>query len=52
MKESFKAADYLAFLFEGEIIEWATNERFKNTENPYVRQLLNGSGKGPIQFND
>jgi len=52
MKESFKSADYLAFLFDGEIIEWANNESFKNTKNPYVRQLLNGSGKGPIQFND
>ena len=52
MKESFKAADYLAFLFEGEIIEWATNEKFRNTTNPYVRQLLNGSGEGPIQFNE
>lgn len=51
MKESFKAADYLAFLFEGEIIEWADNYAFKNTSNPYVRQLLNGSGEGPIQFN-
>lgn len=52
MKESFKAADYLAFLFEGEIIEWADNEAFKNTSNPYVQQLLNGSGEGPIQFNE
>ena len=52
MKESFKSADYLAFLFEGEIIEWADNEKFKNTTNPYVRQLLNGSGEGPIQFSD
>jgi phospholipid/cholesterol/gamma-HCH transport system ATP-binding protein len=52
MKESFKSADYLAFLFEGEIIEWADNEKFKNTSNPYVRQLLNGSGEGPIQFNE
>ncbi|CAA6806855.1 MAG: Methionine ABC transporter ATP-binding protein [uncultured Sulfurovum sp.] len=52
MKESFKSADYLAFLFEGEIIEWADNEAFKNTKNPYVKQLLKGSGEGPIQFND
>ncbi len=52
MKESFKAADFLAFLFEGEIIEWADNESFKNTTNPYVRQLLEGSSEGPIQFND
>ena len=52
MKESFKCADYLAFLFEGEIIEWASNEAFNNTTNPHVVQLLSGSGKGPIQFND
>jgi phospholipid/cholesterol/gamma-HCH transport system ATP-binding protein len=52
MKESFKSADYLAFLFEGEIIEWAANEEFKNTKNPHVIQLLNGSGVGPIQFNE
>ncbi len=52
MKESFKSADYLAFLFEGKIIEWADNETFKNTTNPYVRQLLEGRAEGPIQFND
>ncbi len=52
MKESFKSADYLAFLFEGEIIEWADNESFNNTSNPYVIQLLSGSSKGPIQFNE
>lgn len=52
MKESFKSADYLAFLFEGEIIEWADNEGFKNSKNPYVQQFLKGSGEGPIQFND
>jgi phospholipid/cholesterol/gamma-HCH transport system ATP-binding protein len=52
MKESFKAADYLAFLFEGEIIEWGENEVFKRSQNPYVQQLLAGSGEGPIQFNE
>jgi len=50
MKESFKAGDYLAFLFEGEIIEWADNYSFKNSKNPYVRQLLEGSSEGPIKF--
>jgi phospholipid/cholesterol/gamma-HCH transport system ATP-binding protein len=52
MKESFKSANYLAFLFEGEILEWADNEAFKNSSNPYVQQLLKGSGEGPIQFNE
>ena len=52
MKESFKCADFLAFLFEGEIIEWADNLSFKNSSNPYVRQFLSGSEYGPIQFKD
>lgn len=52
MKESFKSANYLAFLFEGEILEWADNEAFKNSSNLYVQQLLKGSGEGPIQFNE
>ena len=51
MKESFKSADFLAFLFDGEIIEWADNKSFKNSSNPFVRQLLDGSGEGPIKFN-
>jgi phospholipid/cholesterol/gamma-HCH transport system ATP-binding protein len=50
MKESFKAADYLAFLFDGEIMEYAPNEAFKNSSNPYIRQLLAGSSVGPIQY--
>ena len=52
MKESFKCADFLAFLFEGEIIEWADNLAFKNSSNPYVQQFLSGSKDGPIQFKD
>jgi len=52
MKESFKSADFLAFLFEGEIIEWADNESFKNSTNPFVRQFLSGDGEGPIKFNE
>ena len=52
MKESFKCANFLAFLFEGEIIEWADNLSFKNSSNPYVQQFLSGSKDGPIQFKD
>jgi len=52
MKESFKCADFLAFLFEGKIIEWADNLSFKNSSNPYVQQFLAGSEDGPIKFND
>ncbi len=52
MKESFKSADYLAFLFEGEIIEWGDNKSFKNSKNPFVQQFLSGDEEGPIKFSD
>jgi len=52
MKESFKSADFLAFLFEGEIIEWADNNSFKNSKNPFVQQFLSGEEEGPIKFNE
>lgn len=48
LKESFKAADYVAMLFDGEIIEWGDQESFKKSENPHVRQFLEGSATGPI----
>jgi len=50
IKESFKAGDFLAFLFDGKIIEWADNWHFRHTKNPYVRQLLEGRSDGPIKF--
>ncbi len=49
IKESFKAGDYFAFLYDGRIIEYGDKEQFKNSQNPYVRQFLEGRSEGPIQ---
>ncbi|NLU34369.1 MAG: ABC transporter ATP-binding protein [Wolinella succinogenes] len=51
LKESFKAADYMAMLFEGRIIECSSKEQFAKSENPRVRQFLEGSSAGPINLN-
>lgn len=52
MKESFKSGDNMAMLYDGKIIEYNDIEHFKQSQNPYVRQFLEGSSKGPIQFVD
>jgi len=52
IKESFKAGDYFAMLYDGKIIETGDADHFKYTDNPFVRQFLDGKSKGPIQFQE
>ncbi len=50
MHSAFKIADYIAFLYEGNILLHGTPEEFRKTDNPYVKQFVTGSSKGPIQM--
>lgn len=50
MHSAFKISDYIAFLYEGEIMLYGTPEDFRKTDNPYVRQFVDGSSHGPIQM--
>ena len=50
MHSAFKIADYIAFLYEGEILMYGTPEEFRKTDNPFVKQFVNGSSQGPIQM--
>ncbi len=50
MHSAFKIADYIAFLYEGNILLYGTPEQFRKTDNPYVKQFVTGSSKGPIQM--
>jgi phospholipid/cholesterol/gamma-HCH transport system ATP-binding protein len=50
MHSAFKIADYIAFLYEGEILMYGTPDDFRQTDNPYVKQFVNGSSHGPIQM--
>ena len=45
LKETFKSADYVAMLFNGEIIEFGTVEEFKNSTNPIVRAFIEGDSE-------
>lgn len=50
MHSAFKIADYIAFLYEGKILLYGTPDEFRRTDNPYVKQFVNGSSQGPIQM--
>lgn len=50
MKSAYKIADRIAMLHDGKVIETARPEAIKTTENPFVRQFVEGLSRGPIQM--
>lgn len=48
--EIFEITHRVAMLFQGEIIAEGTTEQFRASQNPVVRQFIDGSLNGPIQF--
>lgn len=48
MASARKIADKIAMLYEGKIIWYGTVKDLDKTSNPYVKQFINGSSKGPI----
>jgi phospholipid/cholesterol/gamma-HCH transport system ATP-binding protein len=50
MQSAKKIADRIAMLYEGKIIWMGTVKQLEKTTNPYVRQFVAGSSKGPIQM--
>lgn len=49
LESAFNVADEIAMLYNGTIIEEGTTEEFKNSQNPVVRQFIEGSTIGPIK---
>jgi len=45
---AYKIADRIAMLYEGKIIFIGTPDQVRNTDNPVVRQFIEGSAQGPI----
>lgn len=50
MTSAKKIADRIAMLYEGKIIWVGTVKELEKTDNPYVRQFVAGSSKGPIRM--
>jgi len=50
IETTFKIADYVSMIYEGEIKFYGDIEGFKNSDNQYVKQFLSGSREGPIKI--
>jgi phospholipid/cholesterol/gamma-HCH transport system ATP-binding protein len=50
MVSAYKISDRIAMLFEGEIIETGTPDQIRQTNNPIVRQFIEGKSDGPIKI--
>lgn len=50
MASARKIADKIAMLYQGKIIWYGTVEEMNKTDNPYVKQFVNGSSQGPIKI--
>jgi phospholipid/cholesterol/gamma-HCH transport system ATP-binding protein len=48
--ESFKIVDYVCFLSHGEIVAQGTPEQMRTSNEPYVRQFVDGQIDGPVPF--
>ena len=50
MKSAFEISDNMAMLYQGKVELFAPTEEFKASQNPYVKQFVQGLAKGPIQM--
>lgn len=48
MKSAFRIADRMAMHFNGHIIYTGTKDEIKNSDDPIVRQFIDGTEEGPI----
>lgn len=52
IQSTFRIAHKVAMLYDGKIIAEGSPEEMKSFNNPYLRQFIEGSSKGPIQVVD
>jgi phospholipid/cholesterol/gamma-HCH transport system ATP-binding protein len=50
IKSAYKISDKIAFLHGGKFVMVGTPKEFKNSTNPYVKQFIDGSSRGPIKM--
>jgi phospholipid/cholesterol/gamma-HCH transport system ATP-binding protein len=48
MTSAFRIADRIAILWGGKVVEMGTPEEIKKSDNPVVKQFINGEPDGPI----
>jgi len=49
MTSAYRIADRIAMVYEGEVIFTGTDVEIRKSENPYVKQFIEGTVNGPIK---
>jgi phospholipid/cholesterol/gamma-HCH transport system ATP-binding protein len=49
MVSSYKIADRIAMLYDGQIVETGTPDEIRNSGNPIIQQFIHGHADGPIK---
>lgn len=49
MVSSYKIADRIAMLYDGQIVETGTPDEIRNSGNPIIQQFIHGHAEGPIK---
>ena len=49
IRSAYRMADRIAMLFQGKIIYEGPPDIFKSSDNPLVKQFVDGKAHGPIQ---
>ena len=47
-----RTAEFMGILFRSGLVQFASKEDMKNSENPIIRQFLSGRAKGPIGMDE
>ncbi len=50
LASSYKVADKIAMLYDGQIIEVGTPEEIRRSQNPIIQQFIQGKAEGPIKI--
>lgn len=50
MQSVFRIADRVAMIHKGRVVAVGTSEEIKNSDEPYIKQFINGLPEGPIDF--
>ena len=50
LRSIFAVADRIAMLYKGEVLLDGGPDEFRSTENPIVRQFIEGRAEGPMEF--
>ncbi len=48
--ESLKIVDYIYFISEGKVVAYGDVASIKSSEDPFVKQFVNGEPDGPVRF--